>query len=238
MAQRTGTRRQEHSPRCRDRSEVTPADLDALFKAQGFNPAHMGVTTYGQFDGVNWQAEAARNSAQVAAEIAAGGSWLTVVPPPQFPLDAEAAATLAGLAAERPLPAIGDYEDVIEWARAVAAAQLTEGLPVLELENYELGGRRWNRLLKTPPGYSDGPDYLLTPYDMSALNGAIARGSRVARRSFLTLSQNSKASQKEILSRFLRWRIGEGTAVLPADIRRIVDGWTAGKRRVGHRSRR
>jgi hypothetical protein len=194
-----------------------------LFQIKERGAGHVPMVTYSRLEGAAWELEWAGRRSQVSAEIAEDRSWRSVLEPFDFYLDPDA-PDLADASADRA------GEDVVERSRRALskfAIALQGGGRMLSPERTPLDRSTLEQSLAGPAADLH-PDYILTPYDYSAIRRQLLRkhGDEGVRR-----FESSLPFRAAVLRRYLAERRRHPRAALPSELRTLLDSW------VGNRPR-
>lgn len=198
-----------------------------LFETEHPLMRHVPVANYDRFDGTMWSAETTRPEARGSAEITSQGAWMTILEQLKLPTSPGAGDGKGGSNAAADGEA-GDG-DLIEQARAMVAS-MTAGwsgdYAVLEPKIRELDPDQIRRLLQTPPGFSDDPQYLLTPYDQATPPEQLDKELQAALAEAL---KNSNGDPNAVLAKLIQWRNAKQKLLMPPDVSKLVREWISGK---------
>jgi transglutaminase-like putative cysteine protease len=214
-----------------NRSAAAQEPGRVLFETKHPLLRHVPVVNYARFDGVAWQPEPIYAQPRGAAQITPQGAWLTILEQLQLP---RSPAVLGGGQRRRTAdgtviggPAVD--EDLIEQARAMVAAMAAGwagDYAVLEPTIRELDADMIRRLLDTPAGYSNDPHYMLTPYDQAVDPGQLDPELMAALAETL---KESDGDPNAALAKLIEWRNARQKSLLPPEVNKLVEKWTAGK---------
>jgi len=214
----------------RSKQQGIPQGLgDVLFETQHPLLRHVPVVNYDQFDGTMWQAEAVYAQPRGTAQITSQGAWIAILEQLQLPRS-PAALGGAGAVADKTAGEAAASDDLIEQARAMVASMTAHWMgdyAMLEPKIRELNVEQIRRLLDTPPGFSDDPNYLLTPYDQAVNPEQLGEGLQAA------LAEALKASNGDpnaVLAKLIQWRNAQQQTFLPPKVGKLVRQWIANKK--------
>ena len=192
-----------------------------LFRMKERGAGHVPMVTYSRLEDMVWWDEPASRHTQIAAEIVENRSWRSVFDPFNFSLDPDAqemedAQTEGGSAVERSRRGL-----------AKLTAALQGGGRVISPQRTPLDLRRLQQLLNGPAG-SVHPDYLLTPYDYAVIRRQLLRdyGQKGIER-----FESSLTFRRRVLEGYLATGRRHPEAVLPADLRALVESWVGDRPR-------
>lgn len=208
----------------------TPQGLgEVLFETQHPLLRHVPVVNYDQFDGAMWQSEAVYAQPRGTAQITSQGAWLAILEQLQLPRNPAALGGAIAVANEAADEAV-TKDDLIEQARAMVAsmaASWTGDYAMLDPKIQELNFDQIRRLLDTPPGFSDDPNYLLTPYDQAVNPEQLGEELQAALREAL---KASNGDPNAVLAKLIQWRNAQQKTFLPPKVGKLVHQWIADKK--------
>lgn len=203
---------------------------NVLFETEHPLMRHVPVANYERFDGTVWQAEAARADLRGSAEITSQGAWMTILEQLKLPNNPDAIGDgKKGKGSGAAGDGEADDSDLIEQARAMVASMAagwTGDYAVLEPKIRELDSDQIRRLLDTPPGFSDDPQYLLTPYDQAANPEQLDKELQA------TLAEALKTANGDpnaVLAKLIHWRNSKKKLLMPPEVSKLVNAWIAGE---------
>lgn len=202
---------------------------EVLFETEHPLLRHVPVVNYDQFDGTMWHAEAVYAQPRGSAQITSQGAWMTILDQLKLPRS-PAALGGGGPVADDTVVGAAATDDLIDQARAMVASMAagwTGDYAMLEPKIRELDAEQIRRLLDTPPGFSDDPHYLLTPYDQAVSPEQLDEALQVS------LAEALKASNGDpnvVLAKLIEWRNAQQKTFLPPKVGKLVRAWIARKK--------
>ncbi|MEW4454118.1 transglutaminase-like domain-containing protein [Bremerella sp. JC817] len=193
-------------------------EFKRLFSLATNQIRHIPSTNYDQFNGKQWLADKKSQLPAMTAQIADNQGLTKLLKAED--LDYSKITNL---------PDIND-KDFLEQTRTMLMRSMSEeGAGTLAPELNEISPDRLRQLLESSPDWSGEASLVVTHYELQALAERMRSDPELLWK-FLASSRGNEYSHTSVLRTLQRWRDRQDKPLLPQEMAKLLETWTAGRR--------